>query len=760
MHCSSCSQLIKRQLSKLPGISDARVNFASETAQISYNPDAVTLDQMNTELQKIGYALHNEDVHSIPDSHDGHTPTENGHEDHMNLSVSKERKLEELDALYRKTSFVLPLSLLIFALMIWDLAAKGISGVPNLPFPMELLNVCSFVMASAVLFGTGKQYIDAVFRFIKYRIANMDSLVGIGTLTAYIYSSVLLLLPNVGVSLNLPEGLYFDVTIVVIGFITVGKYLESRSKLQTGEAIEKLIQLQAKYALVIRNGKEVEIPISDVVVGDMLRIKPGQKIPVDATIIEGETAIDESMITGESLPVDKSVGDTIIGATVNTYGSITARAIKIGKETVLAQIINMVKEAQSSKAPIERLADAISSVFVPVVLCIAVVTGIGWVTIGSIFLPVSSAFSIGLLAFVGILVIACPCAMGLATPTAIIVGVGQAAQHGILIKNAESLERFSSIDTIVIDKTGTLTHGRPEVTDIVPVGSRKQSDVLRILAALENHSEHPLARAISEKAKSIRTLPIVTKFKAIPGHGVQGVIHHTSYAAGNIRLATKIGLTWNKEITDRFASEGKTPILLMDTERVIAYIGIADTVKENASESIKQLRMLGLSVIMLTGDTEKTAKFIGQAVHIDQVIADVLPQDKEIVIRNLQKSGKRVAMVGDGINDAPALARADVGIAMGTGTDVAIEAAGITLLSGNIAKISQAIQIARSTMNIIKQNLFWAFGYNVVLIPVAAGLLYPFIGVLLNPGFAAFAMAASSITVVSNSLRLQRLVIT
>lgn len=585
----------------------------------------------------------------------------------------------------------------------------------------------------------------------------MDSLVGIGTLTAYFYSSVLLLFPGVPALLNLPDGLYFDVTIVVIGFITLGKYLETRSKLQTGEAIEKLLNLQAKNATVLRSGKEIEIPISEVIVGDILIIKPGQKIPVDAVVTSGSTSIDESMITGESLPTDKNTGDMITGATMNTYGAIQAKAVKVGNETVLAQIIQMVREAQGSKAPIERLADTVSSVFVPVVLVVAVVTLLTWLLIAPILLPAAPSVSIGLMAFVGILVIACPCAMGLATPTAIIVGVGKAAQHGILIKNAESLEKFSSVTTIVLDKTGTLTKGKPEVTDVHAARGQDKTTMLQILASLEQHSEHPLAHAITKKSVDEHiTLLTVHNYKTLPGKGLTGTIGKTTYFAGNTKLAIDVQLKPDLTIIDKFASQGKTPILLMTDKEILGYVGIADTIKDEAKDMVIALHKMGLTVTMLTGDAQKTAQHIARQIGIDRIIAEVLPADKAQEIMKLQQEGLMVAMVGDGINDAPALAKADVGIAMGTGTDVAIESAGITLLGGNIAKLPQAVRLARKTMRVIKQNLFWAFSYNIILIPVAAGILYPFTGLLLNPGLAAFAMAASSISVVGNSLRLKR----
>ncbi len=763
MHCASCSQLIKRRLTKIAGISAAEISYGAESARVTYDPKTTTVNDMNTSLQPLGYALipdqapdtrhHNKHVLHAP--HDVVIDASEDHREHIGLTVSKQKKLDELASLASKTAFSLPLALLVFLVMVWDIAELAFP-IPPFPIPMEIFTPILFLFASVILFWIGRQYISAVGRFIEFRVANMDALVGIGTLTAYIYSSAVLLFPGLRSVLSLPEGTYFDVTIVVIGFITLGKYLENRSKLQTGEAIEKLIGLQAKNATVVRSGRQIEIPITDVVVGDILVIKPGQKIPVDSVITKGLTAIDESMITGEPLPVDKKPGDTVVGATMNTYGAIEARATKVGNETMLSQIIQMVRDAQGSKAPIERLADAVSAVFVPAVLIIAGIALIGWLLVAPLFLPSASTVSLGLLAFVGILVIACPCAMGLATPTAVIVGVGKAAQHGVLIKNAESLEKLSSVTTVVLDKTGTLTNGKPEVTDIEPSGTLTATQLLQVLASLEHHSEHPLALAITKKAETQKLdLKEVKGFRTLPGKGLTGIIGKTVYFAGNAKLATDLALAPDHTVIERFSAQGKTPIILMTKKEILGYLGIADTIKSSAKEVVSLLHRMKLSVVMLTGDAEKTALHIAKQIGIDEVIAEVLPQDKASEIIRLQKQGKRVAMVGDGINDAPALARADVGIAMGTGTDVAIESAGVTLLGGNILKLPQAVRLAKSTMRIIKQNLFWAFAYNVVLIPVAAGGLYPFTGLLLNPGLAAFAMAASSISVVGNSLRLK-----
>jgi Cu2+-exporting ATPase/Cu+-exporting ATPase len=543
------------------------------------------------------------------------------------------------------------------------------------------------------------------------------------------------------------------VTIVVIGFVTLGKYLEARSKIKTGEAIEKLLNLQAKTAIVIKNGKETEISISEVVVGDVLVVKPGQKVPVDGIILEGTTSIDESMITGEPFPVDKKKGDIVVGATINKQGSFVLKATKIGSDTMLAQIVKLVEEAQGSKAEIQNLADKISSVFVPVVLVIATVSLLIWLTIGSAFLGSSLAISYGLLSFVGILVIACPCALGLATPTAIIVGVGKGAERGILIKNAESLEKLHKVNTLVFDKTGTITSGKPTVTDIISLNSNvTDNDIIKLASSIERNSQHPLALAVVDKAQELSLGNFkVDAFKETEGIGVQGIVQKKRVIVRRPK---------NSEHTisqmQKLETEGKTVIVVEVDGKAAGILAISDTIKESAKTAIAKIHKLGIQTVMLTGDNKSAAEYIGNLVGIDSVQAEVMPQDKSEVIKKLQKEGRVVAMAGDGINDAPALTQADVGIAMATGTDVAIESSDITLLHGDIAKIPQAFKLSRLTIRTIKQNLFWAFIYNIVGIPLAAGAFYPIWGIFLNPIFAGLAMALSSVSVVSNSLLLKK----
>jgi len=742
MHCASCATIITNKVKKLGGVDNVNVNVATEKATVSFDDSIVTVTQMNNEIEKLGYTFIDENESKIMEDHSIHT----------GMNQSKDEKMKELLAVKTKTQFVLPIALLVFVLMMWDICAKLFISIPNLPLPMSIFNTISMVFASVVLFWIGQPFLQGVVKFIKYRVANMDTLIGIGTLVAYIYSAIITLFPLLRVSLELPETTYFDVTIVVIGFVVLGKYLEARSKILTGEAIEKLLGLQAKTALLWRNGVEVEVPVSEVQIGDILIVKPGSKIPVDGVIVEGYSSVDESMITGEPIPVDKKIGDSVVGATINKQGNFKFKATKIGSDTMLAQIIKMVEDAQGSKAPIQALADKISSVFVPIVLVIALLSLIIWLTVGASVLGFSTALSYGILCFVGVLVIACPCALGLATPTAIIVGVGKGAGHGILIRNAEALEKLSHVDTVVLDKTGTITKGKPEVTDIISLdASWTETDILRVSASVEKLSEHPLADAVVVKA-TLQKIPleVVTNFQAFEGVGVEGTIgnkHITihkpskdSSTIGNIR---------------ELQEQGKTVVIIEVDKKQIGLIALSDTLKEESKEAVAKLHARNIKVIMLTGDNYLAANYIAKLAGIDECLAEVMPHEKRGKIKELQDGGAVVAMVGDGINDAPALVQADVGIAMGTGTDVAIESAGITLLGGDVSKIAKAIKLSHITMRGIKQNLFWAFIFNVVGIPLAAGLFYPVFGWLLNPAFAGLAMAFSSVSVVSNSPRIK-----
>ena len=718
MHCASCASIIESKLSKLDGIKSIGVNFATETAKVQYQEDEINPEIMNQSISKLGYSFE----------------ISENHEHHQDGNQNQD-----------KVQFVLPISLFVFLVMLWDIAAKSFSFIPNLPIPMEFLNLIFLILSTVVIFWIGKPFLQGVLRFFKFGVANMDTLIGIGTGVAYIYSAIITLLPQVRNYLHLPSETYFDVTIVVIGFITLGKYLESNSKQKTGETIKKLLGLQAKTALVLQNGKEIEIPISEVKIGDLIIIKPGAKIPVDGIITKGTSSIDESMVSGEPLPVDKKIGDEVIGATINKQGSFLFKATKIGTDTVLSQIIKIVEEAQGSKAPIQALADKISAVFVPIVLIIAVLSFVLWLILGIPNFGLSTSLSFALLSFVGVLVIACPCALGLATPTAIIVGVGKGAENGILIKNAESLEKLSQIDVVVMDKTGTITKGQPQVTDIISLDKDyDEKEILKYAASVEKLSEHPLAQTIVIKAESLKIkLLDCQDFMSKEGVGVEGQINK------------KIVSVHKLNQTDELINQGKTVVAVDINNKIVGKIALSDTIKDEAVEAIKRIHQQGIKVIMLTGDNQKSAEFIAKQVGIDEVIAEVLPWEKADKIKNLQSLNQKVAMVGDGINDAPALVQADVGIAMATGTDIAIESAGITLLHGDIQKISQTIKLARLTMKTVKQNLFWAFIYNIIGIPIASGILYPFLGIVLNPIFAGLAMSFSSVSVVTNSLRLK-----
>jgi Cu+-exporting ATPase len=742
MHCASCANIIKRTLDKIEGVKASEVNYGTETAQLDFDPQKTSVATINAKLDQYGYSLES-------------GTTENASE-HSQTDIV-DQKIQALGQLKNKIKIVIPFMMVSIFMMVWEIGGDQLQLFPPMTETVkEFFHHLLPLFATYTLFVIGAPYLQAIRRFIQFRVANMDTLIGIGTFTAFMYSFVLSAFKTPLTAFFDVTQSYYDVTIVVIGFITIGKYLEARSKLKTGEAIKQLVGLQAKSAIIIRDGKEVEVAIDQVVVGDVIIVKPGQKIAVDGVIVEGSSSIDESMITGESMPVDKGVGDTVIGATINKQGSLQIKATQVGSGTMLFQIVKMVEEAQGSKAPIEKLADQVSAIFVPVVLVLASAALLVWILVGQMFLPFSQAISLGVLSFVGTLVIACPCALGLATPTAVIVGVGKAAQNGILIKNAESLQKLHSVNYVVMDKTGTLTQGKPTVTDIVPVGNISKKTVLQLLYSLEKHSEHPLAHAIMEKAESEKiTAKKVEHFSAIDGKGLQGRIEKLEYFAGNVGLASELGIPISKAEVNKMTADGKTLILLMTKTELLAYVAVADTIKPEAKATISQLHRLGITVAMFTGDTLNTGKYIASQLGIDRVEAELLPQDKLFKISQLQEEGYKVAMVGDGINDAPALAAADVGIAMGTGTDVAIESAGVTLLGGSISKLPKVFALSKATMTTIKQNLFWAFAYNVVLIPVAMGALYPINGWLLNPMLAGAAMAFSSVSVVLNALRLR-----
>lgn len=760
MHCASCASIIERTVKKIDGVEAVSVNNGTENAKISFDESRTNPESFNKKLEPLGYSL------LVPTAEEMHMSADE-HAAHLGLSQSKIEKLAEIKEMKTKVISVIPLAAISIFIMTWDILAQY-AIVPEMDSSIaEFVKYVLPVMATYTLFIVGKPYLLGFYRFLRYGKANMDSLIGIGTSAAFVYSFIVdafatRLAPYIDVTHT-----YFDVTIVVITFIALGKYLETRSKLRTGDAIEKLLNLQAKTALVLRDpegkpasygagGKEVEIPITEVLHGDHIVVKPGSKIPVDGIISEGSSFVDESMVTGEPMPARKKTGDMVVAGTMNTSGSFTFKATKVGSETLLAHIIQMVEEAQGSKAPIQALADKISAVFVPIVLVIAFVTLGTWLLVGTGSLGFSHALSFGLVSFVGVLVIACPCALGLATPTAIIVGVGKGAKEGILIKDAATLEKLHSIDTIIVDKTGTITIGKPTLVNIQNLSQLPDEKIISILASLEKKSEHPIAHAIinyvTEKKIGIED---VSNFESIKGKGLKGSIDGILYYAGNSKLVKDLGVAFDASKIEQFTTQGKTPVIVATEKNILGFVMVADEIKTESKKAVIDLHKLGIKVIMVTGDDERAAKHMASLVGIDEVIAHVLPEDKLHKIKELQSQGHVVAMAGDGVNDAPALAQADVGIAMGTGTDVAIESAGITLLHGDISKLVKAIRLSKITMRGIKQNLFWAFIYNIVGIPLAAGLFYPIFGWLLSPVFAGMAMAFSSVSVVGNSLRIK-----
>ena len=744
MHCASCAAIITKKLSAAEGIANVDVNLATEKAKLEFDGDGMTEQALNGLIGKYGYGLVEENAPE-PDAPAETTVTNS-------LSQQKEEKLEELRQQKNRLLFALPVALLFFFAMMWDIAAKTTGAVPPIPIDMATFDAIALIVSTYMVFRMGAPFIHGIVMFVRSGAASMDTLIGIGTLVAWSYSAFVTLFPRLRDALGLPHDTWFDAAIVVIGFVLLGKYLEARSKLKTGEAIEKLIGLQAKSAIVMRQGKEVEIPVEQVRKGDVVVVRPGTKIPVDGVIAEGFSSIDESMVTGEPVPADKKTGDKVIGGTINKQGAFTFSASNVGRDTVLARIIRMVEDAQGSKAPIQDIADKVAAVFVPTVLVLAALTFVAWIIIGTSMLRFSTALSYGIMGMVGILVIACPCALGLATPTAIIVGIGKGAEYGILIRNAQSLQSLSTIDTVVFDKTGTITNGTPEVSDLIPSdGSTTPERLLQLAASVENRSEHPLARAIVKAAgqKGI-SLQEVTDFEALEGVGVKGTIGEN---AVRIRKPEPGG----SSLPDlkNLQAQGKTVVIIEVDGIVKGIAALSDTIRKESREAIAALHGKGINVIMLTGDNRAAAGYMAGQAGIDEVIAEVLPSGKAEIIKKLQAKGHKVAMAGDGINDAPALALADVGIAMATGTDIAIESAGITILNGDIRKVAQAITLSRKTMRVIRQNLFWAFIYNIIGIPLAAGALYPLLGIFLNPVFSGIAMAGSSVSVVTNSLRLK-----
>ena len=721
MHCISCAQKIESNLKKLNGITNVNVNFATEKATVEFDENLISENEINDAIEQLGYKV----IKGI------------SHEAKELVDKEKEEREKEVRNLKSLFIFSLVLSIPIFILSFPEWF--------NIVVPYQ--NIVLLILATPIQFFVGYRFYKGAFFALKAKTANMDTLIAIGTSAAYFYSVLVTLTPLFG------DHVYFDTSAIIITFVILGKWLEAVTKGKTSEAIKKLVGLQPKTATVIRDGKELQIPIKEVVVGDIVVVKPGQKIPVDGIVVEGFSSVDESMITGESTPVEKKKGDTVIGATINKYGSFKFRATKVGRDTVLSQIIKLVEEAQGSKAPIQRLADKISSYFVPAVILVAIASFSIW------YFILEQSFIFSLSIFIAVLIIACPCALGLATPTAIIVGIEKGAENGVLIKSAEALENMYKLTTIVFDKTGTLTKGKPTVTDILEVHKLDKREIIKYAAISEKKSEHPLAEAILNKAKEEKIkIPDPESFEVIPGHGILAKYDGVTILFGNRSLMKKykIEVREVEKKINALENEGKTVMVLALNKKIVGLIAVTDTLKEFSREAVQKLHEMGKEVIMITGDNKRTANAIAKQLGIDYVLAEVLPEEKEKEIDKLQKKNKFVAMVGDGINDAPALAKADVGITIGSATDIALETGQVVLIKNDLRDVVTAIDLSNYTIKKIKQNLFWAFFYNIAGIPIAAGLLYPFTGFLLNPMIAAVAMALSSVSVVSNSLLMRR----
>ena len=749
MHCGSCVTKIEKELKETKGVISASVDLGTESAIVNYIPGQIEVAEIKRVIEKLGYKTYATSGVKQEKEKSEVDKKEAVEEEIDENQLAREK---EYKTLMKKFIFagVLALPVIFFSYpTVWGLPAEFQMGSPTLRYIWMAMSLISL----PVLFWSGSQFYTGAWAAFKNRSANMHTLITTGITAAYLYSIIATYFPGVFPKAELADQ-FFDTIFVVVALVVLGMALEIRAKGKSSEAIKKLIGLQAKTARVIRDGKEKDVPVEEVVLDDIIIVRPGEKIPVDGILIDGSSSIDESMITGEPIPVEKNRGDEVIGATINKTGSFKFKATKVGKDTALAQIIQMVEQAQSSKAPIQRIVDQVSGYFVPAVIILAILSFVVWYIFGP-----TPQLVYALIVFVTVLVIACPCALGLATPISLMVGVGKGAENGILIRSGGALETAQKLNTIVLDKTGTITEGKPSLTDVITTNGFDENMVLSLSASVERASEHPLAEAIVKGAEARGlNLTDAKEFNAIPGHGVEASVDSKKILLGNLKMMKKFNIDLGEleSLTAKLADEGKTPMYVAIDGKSAGIVAVADIIKKDSKEAISQLKKLGLEVVMITGDNSRTAIAIGKQVGIDRVLAEVLPEDKAFNVQKLQNEGKKVAMVGDGINDAPALAQADIGLAIGTGTDVAIEASDITLIKGSLKGVVLAIQLSKATMKNIKENLFGAFFYNGLGLPIAAGLLYPFFDVLLSPIIAGAAMAFSSVTVVTNANRLRR----
>jgi heavy metal translocating P-type ATPase len=753
LHCAACKALIEGNIRELEGVSNASVNYATEKLSIEYDPERTSKSDLIKAVSSAG-------AYELIVTHSG---------THL-ASPQEVKKLKEQEykKLRSKLIIIAILSIpFVLVMLRMVLVEFGVLEVTHSPLGeitigsrnINLFFLIQFVISTPILFWGGNQFFSSAWSALKNKTSNMDTLIALGTTTAWAFSTLVTFTPELFGDIEVD--VFYEAVVFIILFILLGRFLEARAKGSANDAIQKLLELQAKEATVIRDGKEIKVGINEIKIGEIVIVRPGEKIPVDGEIIEGASTIDESMVTGEPIPADKNFGDTVVGSTINKTSTFKLLAQKIGKDTLLSQIIEMVEEAQGTEAPIQKLADKVSSFFVPIVISIALISFLFWLVIApQIGLLDSGISSLQFAIFIAttILIIACPCALGLATPTAIIVGTGKAAQRGILIKDAEALEKTQDIEIVVFDKTGTLTKGKPEVVKYFILEPKDKEQIFDYANSVEHLSEHPLSKAITQFIDKSK-MREVKEFKMIEGRGVSASINGQKILLGNMKLIQERSIETNliKKEYKEFLNEGLTTIIMSIDDKAIALFGLADTIKDDSKDTIRIIHKMGIKAVMLTGDNKQSAKLIADQLGIDKVIAEVLPQDKSNTIKALQTETKGyVAMVGDGINDAPALAQADIGIAMGTGTDIAIETGDIILVKGSLDKFVESIEISRETMKTIKQNLFWAFGYNIIAIPIAAGILYPLVGVLLSPVIASAAMVFSSISVVLNSARLKR----